>query len=178
MSLPTSRPRLIKNNNLTVFINVNSTVATIKPGENTEWGVILFLSKIELTSLPSTGPKFSQDYLLLPFSYTHMISSRGTIQPTVKTTRVVQSKAKNNKQNFKQMYILNKIHSILHEDNYLSLISKYWHHSFKFSQNWTCLFIWFPFSFSFSFPLLFFHWHCHVNVFFFCFLLGHPWISK
>ena len=54
-----------------------------------------------------------------------MISSRGTRQPTVKTARVVQSKAKNYKQNFKQIYTLNKSHSILNEDNYLNLISKY-----------------------------------------------------
>ena len=125
MSLPKSRPRLIKNNSLTVFININDTLATLKPGKNTEWGVILFLPKAELTSLPSTGPKYPQDYLLLPFSYTQMISSRGTRKATVKTARVVQGKSKSNKQNLKQIYILNKRHSILHEDNYLNLISKY-----------------------------------------------------
>ena len=62
-----------------------------------------------------------------------MISSRDARQPTVKTAKVLQSKAKNSKQKFKQIYILNKSHSILHEDNYLNLISKYWYPSFKFS---------------------------------------------
>ena len=99
MSLPKSRPRLIKKIIAWQYLNNSLTV----PGENSEWGVILFLSKVELTSLPSTGPKFPHNYLLLPFSYTHMISSRGTRQPTVKTARVVQSKAKNYKQNFKQI---------------------------------------------------------------------------
>ena len=56
-------------------------------GENTIREIILFLSKVELTSLPSTGLKFPQNSLLLPF----IISSRGR-QPTVKTDRVVQSK--------------------------------------------------------------------------------------
>ena len=78
---------------MTVFININDTVGTLKPGENTEWGVVLFLSKVELTSLPSTGPKFPQNYL----HFWHIISSRGTGQPTVKTAIVVQSKAKQNK---------------------------------------------------------------------------------
>ena len=54
-----------------------------------------------------------------------MISSRDARQPTLKTAKVLQSKAKNSKQKFKQIYILNKSHSILHEDNYLNLISKY-----------------------------------------------------
>ena len=63
----------------------------------------------------------------------HIISSRGTRQPIVKTTRVVQSKTKNYKQNFKQIYTLNKSHSILNEDNYLNLISKYESPSLKFS---------------------------------------------
>ena len=46
------------------YLNNSLTV----PSENSKWGVILFLSKVELTSLPSTGPIFSQKYLLLPFS--------------------------------------------------------------------------------------------------------------
>ena len=54
-----------------------------------------------------------------------MISSRGTRQSTVKAARVVQSKVKNDKQNFKRICTLNKSHSILHEDNYLNLISQY-----------------------------------------------------
>ena len=55
MSLPKSRPRLIKN-------------SLTRPGKNSEWEVILFRSKVELTSLPSTGPIFFQKNLLLPFS--------------------------------------------------------------------------------------------------------------
>ena len=65
MSLPKSRPRLIKKIIAWQYLNNSLTV----PGENSEWGVILFLSKVELTSLPSTGPKFPQKYFLLPFSY-------------------------------------------------------------------------------------------------------------
>ena len=66
MSLPKSRPRLIKKIIAWQYLNNSLTV----PGENSEWGVILFLSKVELTSLPSTGPKFPQNYLLLLFLYT------------------------------------------------------------------------------------------------------------
>ena len=64
MSLPKSRPRLIKKIISWQYLNNSYTVS----GENSEWGVILFLSKVELTSLPGTGPIFFQKYVLLPFS--------------------------------------------------------------------------------------------------------------
>ena len=64
MSLPKSRSRLIKKIMPWQYLH-NSLTA---PGENSEWGVIFFWSKLELTCLPSTGLIFTQKYLLLPFS--------------------------------------------------------------------------------------------------------------
>ena len=67
MPLSNSRPRLIKKIIAWLFSSIQ-IILYLKTAENTEWGVILFLSKLKLISLPSTGPKFPQKYLLLPFS--------------------------------------------------------------------------------------------------------------
>ena len=66
MSLSNSMSILIKK--IASQFSSIQIILYIKPGESTEWGFILFLSKLELTSLPSAGPKFPQKYLLLPIS--------------------------------------------------------------------------------------------------------------
>ena len=113
---------------------------------------MIFLSRVELTSLPSTSPKFSQSiFILTPFMIILQKSNCKNSQLSIgKTKKLIYLKLKSQ-------------HSILNVDNFLNLISKSRIPVLSPCITFTCLFICSLFSSSLSFSLLFLHYH--VNVF-------------
>ena len=85
-----------------------------------------FLVKIYLALVPN----FFKNICSYP-SRLFIISSRQVANQPQKQSELSRAKAKNYKQNFKQIYTFNKSHSILNVDNYLNLISKYQSLSFS-----------------------------------------------
>ena len=67
MSLPKSRPSLIIKKKKIAWQYLNNSLTV--PGENSKWGVILFLSKVELTSLLTLVPYFLKKIYFYPFHY-------------------------------------------------------------------------------------------------------------